>query len=171
MEKLMGLAPHILDPWTKLEDTFFASGTFSPALLEQVRRTLALATGCHYCQAKGGPPDHSHADSRTAAAVELAEHFARDHRSIDEVVLSRARDHFADAELCELIMFMGFMWAGGTFGAVLGLEPLHSISDVGRHRNSLEAGDTDDQIGDPKGEARPGRPPQSVDGGVKSPKR
>ena len=124
MEKLMGHAPHILDPWTKLEDAFFASKTFSPALLEQVRRTLALATGCRYCQAKGGPPDHSHADSRTAAAVELAEHFARDHRSVDEVVLTRARNHFADAELCELIMFMGFMWAGGTFGAVLGLEPL-----------------------------------------------
>jgi len=91
-----------------------------------VRRTLALGTGCRYCQAKAGPPDRSHADSRTAAAVELAEHFARDHRGIDEMVLARARDHFADAELCELIMFMGFMWAGGTFGAVLGLEPLHS---------------------------------------------
>ena len=126
MERLMGHAPHILGPWTKLEDAFFASKTFSPALLEQVRRTLALSTGCRYCQAKGGPPDHTHADSRTAAAVELAEHFARDHRSIDEAVLVRARDHFADAELCELIMFMGFMWAGGTFGAVLGLEPLHS---------------------------------------------
>ena len=124
MENLMGHAPHILGPWTKLEDAFFASKTFSPALLEQVRRTLALATGCRYCQAKGGPPDHSHADSRTAAAVELAEHFARDHRSIDEGVLARARDHFADAELCELLMFVGFMWAGGTFGAVLGLEPL-----------------------------------------------
>ena len=109
MERLMGHAPHILDPWTKLEDAFLESRTFSPALLEQVRRTLALAHGCRYCQAKGGPPDPSHADSRTAAAVELAEHFAR--------------DHFADAELCELIMFMGFMWAGGTFGAVLGLEP------------------------------------------------
>src|SRR5205823_2794443 len=83
-----------------------------PALLAQVRRTLALGTGCRYCQAKAGPPDRSHADSRTAAAVELAEHFARDHRGIDEMVLARARDHFADAELCELIMFMGFMWAG-----------------------------------------------------------
>src|SRR2546426_6323734 len=78
MERLMGHAPHILVPWTKLEDAFFASRTFSPALLEQVRRTLALAHGCRYCQAKGGPPDHSHADSRTAAAVELADHFARD---------------------------------------------------------------------------------------------
>jgi hypothetical protein len=71
-------------------------------------------------------PIESQADSRTAAAVELAEHFARDHRSIDEMALARARDHFADAELCELVMFMGFMWAGGTFGAVLGLEPLRS---------------------------------------------
>src|SRR5207245_9689479 len=139
MERLMGHAPHILAPWTKLEDAFFASRTFSPALLEQVRRTLALAHGGRYCQAKGGPPDHSHADSRTAAAVELAEHFARDHRSIDDAVLAGARDHFADAELCELIMFMGFMWAGGTFGAVLGLEPSaqrYAASTVMRHEKT-----------------------------------
>src|SRR5213592_728059 len=59
MERLMGHAPHILGPWTKLEDAFFASKTFSPALLEQVRRTLALSTGCRYCQAKGGPRSHA----------------------------------------------------------------------------------------------------------------
>src|SRR5207244_5474365 len=101
MERLMGHAPHILAPWTKLEDAFFASRTFSPALLEQVRRTLALAHGCRYCQAKGGPPDHSHADSRTAAPVELAEHFARDHRSTDEPVLARGPVHLVYAALCE----------------------------------------------------------------------
>src|SRR5438477_12535387 len=100
MEKLMGHAPHILDPWTKLEDAFFASKTFSPALLEQVRRTLALAHGCRYCQAKGGPPDRSHADSRTAAAVELADHSAPHHRSIDDAVLARARERVAVRELC-----------------------------------------------------------------------
>src|SRR5438477_12389124 len=100
MERLMGHAPHILGPWTKLEDAFLESRTFSPALLEQVRRTLALAHGCRYCQAKGGPPDYSHADSRTAAAVELAEHFVRDHRSIDDAVLARARERVAVRELC-----------------------------------------------------------------------
>src|SRR5438445_12790741 len=95
MERLMGHAPHILAPWTKLEDAFFASRTFSRELLEQVRSTLALAHGCRYCQTNGGAPDHSHADSRTTADVDLAEHFARDHRSIDDAVLDRARDHFA----------------------------------------------------------------------------
>ena len=44
MERLMGHAPHILDPWTKLEDAFFASKTFSPALLEQVRRARRSAS-------------------------------------------------------------------------------------------------------------------------------
>src|SRR5258708_28689489 len=113
MERLMGHAPHILDPWTKLEDAFFASKTFSPALLEQVRRTLALGTGCRYCQAKGGPPDRSQADSRTAAAVELAAHFARDHLSIDQMALPPPRDHFADADLCELAMYLRFIRTAG----------------------------------------------------------
>jgi len=120
MERLMGHAPHILDPWIKLEDAFFASKTFLSCASGAGTRTLALSTGCRYCQAKGGPPDRTHADSRTAAAVELAEHFARDHRSIDEAVLARARDHFGGCGAMRAHHVHGLHVAGGTFGAVVG---------------------------------------------------
>ena len=68
----------------------------------------------------------AHVESIEALAAKAAAIADEGPIEIIEAVLARARDHFADAELCELIMFMGFMWAGGTFGAVLGLEPLHS---------------------------------------------
>ena len=119
----MGHAPHILAPWVQLEEAFFGSTTFPAELLEQVRRTLAFSTGCRYCQAKAGPADSTHSDSKVAAAVELARLFALDHRTIDEATLARFRSMFSAAELAELLAFMGFMWAGGTFGAVLGLRP------------------------------------------------
>jgi len=118
----MGHAPHILAPWVQLEAAFFDSTTFPAELLEQVRRTLAFSTGCRYCQAKAGPAASTHNDPKVAAAVELAQLFALDHRAIDEATLARFESEFSAAELAELLAFMGFMWAGGTFGAVLGLQ-------------------------------------------------
>jgi len=123
MERLMGHAPHILAPWVQLEEAFFDSTTFPAELLEQVRRTLAFSTGCRYCQAKAGPAASTHNDPKVAAAVELAQLFALDHRAIDEATLARFESEFSAAELAELLAFIGFMWAGGTFGAVLGLRP------------------------------------------------
>lgn len=123
MERLMGHAPHILSPWVQLEEAFLGSTTFPAELLEQVRRTLAFSTGCRYCQAKAGPAASTHSDPKVAAAVELARLFAVDHRAIDDATLARFRSTFSAAELAELLAFMGFMWAGGTFGAVLGLRP------------------------------------------------
>lgn len=38
----------------------------------------------------------------------------------DEGMLNTMREHFTDPELVDLVAFMGFMWAGGTFGNVLG---------------------------------------------------
>ena len=68
-ERVMGHAPHVLAPWTQLEEAFFQRSVLPRDLLEQVRRTLALGHGCEYCQAKGGPPDAQHDVLRTSMAV------------------------------------------------------------------------------------------------------
>jgi alkylhydroperoxidase family enzyme len=119
----MGHAPHVLTAWSSLEEVFFKHSLLPSDLLEQVRRTLASSHGCQYCQAKGGPPDDRHTSLRTSLAVGIAQQFSQDHRSIDESMLKVAREHFSDAEIVELIAFMGFMWAGGTFGKILGIKP------------------------------------------------
>lgn len=123
LEKVMGHAPHILLPWLQLESAFFSQSLLSQDLLEQVRRTLARQHGCLYCQAKGGPPDISHEDLKISLAVGLAELFAIDHKSIGERQLDELRRCFTNAELVELVAFMGFMWAGGAFGAIMGVKP------------------------------------------------
>ena len=48
--------------------------------------------------------------------------FAQDHKGISESQLAVMKQHFTDAELVELVSFMGFMWATGTFGSVLGVK-------------------------------------------------
>lgn len=119
----MGHAPHVLEPWAKLEEVFFTNSILPAELLEQVRRTLALGHGCEYCMAKGGPPESMHEAMRTSLAVGFAQLFAADHRGIDETQISIMREHFSESEFVELVAFMGFMWAGGTFGKVLGIQP------------------------------------------------
>ncbi|MGM9516260.1 hypothetical protein ACS5PK_18565 [Roseateles sp. DB2] len=122
-ERVMGHAPHVLAPWSALEETFFARSLLPADLLEQVRRTLATSHGCAYCQAKAGPPDRSHATLRTSLAVAYAEAFAADHKAIEASQIHMLREHFSDAELVELVAFVSFMWAGGSFGRVLGVQP------------------------------------------------
>ncbi|MDO9195155.1 hypothetical protein [Rhodoferax sp.] len=75
---------------------------------------------------KGGPPESMHEALRTSLAVGLAQLFAADHRDIDETQLNVMREHFSEPELVELVAFMGFMWAGGTFGKVFGIQPIES---------------------------------------------
>jgi alkylhydroperoxidase family enzyme len=122
-ERVMGHAPHILEPWSRLEEAFFARSLLPASLLEQVRRTLTLGHGCAYCQAKAGPPDAKQEDFRTSLAVGLAQIYSGDHKGIDQAMLDLMREHFSDAELVELVAFLGFMWAGGSFGQILGIQP------------------------------------------------
>jgi alkylhydroperoxidase family enzyme len=119
----MGHAPHVLTPWTQLEETFFQRSVLPRNLLEQVRRTLALGHGCEYCQAKGGPPDAQHDVLRTSMAVGFAQLFASGHKGIGARQIEVLRAHFSDQELVELVAFVSFMWAGGTFGSILGIKP------------------------------------------------
>ena len=80
--------------------------------------------------AKGGPPESMHVATRTSLAVGLAQLFAADHRGIDEAQLVIMREHFSEPELVELVAFMGFMWAGGTFGKVFGIQPIKAPEAV-----------------------------------------
>jgi hypothetical protein len=64
-------------------------------------------------------------------AVGLAQVFASGHKNVDESILGPMREYFSNAELVELIAFMSFMWAGGMFGRVFGVEPASSLRPDG----------------------------------------
>jgi alkylhydroperoxidase family enzyme len=122
-ERLLGHAPNILERWTELENAFFSSNTFTPELLEQVRRALAFGNGCEYCMAKAGRPDEVQPDPRTSLAVGFAQLFVRNHQDIDDSAFNVLKADFSEKEISELIAFMSFICASQMFGASLGLKP------------------------------------------------
>jgi alkylhydroperoxidase family enzyme len=121
-EKLMGHVPNVLNQWGKLEEAFFQSNTFTPAFLEQVRRTLAFKNLCQYCMLKAGPPDDNPDSVRLAIALKFANKFAIDHTSILKEEIKEMGEHFSNDELVELIAFCSFISASQKFGSCLGLQ-------------------------------------------------
>lgn len=119
----MGHGPGILQHWAQLETAFFHSPTFDQAFLEQIRRALAFDNLCQYCMAKAGPPDKNPEDERLILALQFANKFAIDHKSISDKDITQLNEYFSSAEISELIAFCCFISASQRFGAVLGLQP------------------------------------------------
>jgi alkylhydroperoxidase family enzyme len=59
---------------------------------------------------------------RERIAIEYAERFALDHRSIDDEFFARLREHFADDEVLDLTICIGNFLAFGRLTEVLRLD-------------------------------------------------
>ena len=64
-------------------------------------------------------PAHGDYSEQERLAIEYAEKFALDHRSIDDAFFERLRAAFTDAEIVELTAMIGEWLAFGRFNAVL----------------------------------------------------
>src|ERR1700759_1011617 len=103
------------------------SGTLPPRLVELVRLRVAFHNQCRSCMALRYQPDLIDEDlvcslERPAempgltdaerAALDFADRFATHHRSSDDAVRARLREHFDEGEIVELsmrcAMFVGF---------------------------------------------------------------
>lgn len=121
-EQLLGHNPAILQRWSALEETFFASPGLSPRLREEVRRTLAVINGCAYCMAKGAPASE-HEDAREASAVAFARLAAEEPGNVPDEAFNRLREHFTEAQVSELCAYVSFISAAQRLGALLQLQP------------------------------------------------
>ena len=63
--------------------------------------------------------DHPEYSDAEQVAIEYAEKFALDHRSLDDAFFARMRAQFSDAEIVELTAMIGNWLAFGRFQAVL----------------------------------------------------
>jgi alkylhydroperoxidase family enzyme len=64
------------------------------------------------------------ASPREQAALEFAERLAADHRSIDDVLMTRMRERFSDAELVELGLVAGAFIMLGRLHRTFGVAPM-----------------------------------------------
>lgn len=119
-EQLLGHDETVMRQWSALSDRLTSNGTLSSELKEQVRRTLAQANGCDYCQAKGKPnPDAF--DERTALAVGFSDVFLKLKGKTPASSIHVLQETFTDTEISELCAFIAFMTASQYVGGMLGL--------------------------------------------------
>ena len=106
---------------------------------EAARMRIAQINGCNICMSWRVPalarhgvteelyahveePTHAEYDARERLAIEYAEKFALDHRSIDDAFFVRMHEQFTDAEILELSICIGDWIAFGRMTAVLDLD-------------------------------------------------
>ncbi|HET8953690.1 MAG TPA: hypothetical protein VFN44_24420 [Solirubrobacteraceae bacterium] len=122
-DRVMGHRPEVLAAWDGLRGALTgASSTLSPELKEQVRRTLALRTGCEFCASLGRPAAEQ-PSARDSLAVAFAETVATDHTAISDEQVAVLFEDFTVPEVVELLTWIVFEHAGQMFGALIGDEP------------------------------------------------
>jgi alkylhydroperoxidase family enzyme len=122
-DRILGHRPELLAAWDELKHAFAgSSSTLSPELKEQVRRTLAMRTGCEYC-ASLGRPAAGQPDPKHALAVAFADAVADDHTAISEAQVQLLLDEFTIPGVVELLAWICFEYAGQMFGSLIGDEP------------------------------------------------
>ena len=122
-DRIMGHRPAVLAAWDDLRHALLgASSTLSPELKEQVRRTLALRTGCEFCASLGRPAAEQ-PSRRGSLAVAFADAVAMDHTAISDDQLEVLLEEFTVPQVAELLTWIVFEYAGQMFGALIGDEP------------------------------------------------
>jgi alkylhydroperoxidase family enzyme len=120
-ERAMANRPEILEKWSELDALMRFSGTLSPDLKEEVRRSLAPGIGCVFCASLGeAAPEHAKQES---LAIAYAQMLADDARGIEDSTFEVLREEFSDEQIVELTAWSLFMIAGQAFGAVKKLPP------------------------------------------------
>ena len=122
-DRVMGHRPELLAAWDALRHALGgSSSTLSPELKEQVRRTLALRTGCEFCASLGRPAAEQ-PDPKSSLAVAFAEAVATDHTAISDAQVKVLFEEFTIPQVVELLIWIAFEYAGQMFGALIGDQP------------------------------------------------
>jgi alkylhydroperoxidase family enzyme len=122
-DRVMGLRPEVLLAWVGLKHALVGeTSTLSPELKEQVRRTLALQTGCEFC-ASLGRPSAEQPDPQSSLAVAFADAVATDHTAISDAQVQVLFEEFTAPQVVELLVWIVFEYAGQMFGALIGDQP------------------------------------------------
>ena len=122
-DRIMGHRPEVLAAWNGLKHALVgASSTLPPELKEQVRRTLALRTGCEFCASLGRPAAQQ-PDPKSSLAVAFADAVATDHTAISDAQVKLLFEEFTTPQIAELLIWISFEYSGQMFGALIGDQP------------------------------------------------
>jgi alkylhydroperoxidase family enzyme len=134
--QVWSLSPELGEAVGNLSAAVYGDRLVTPRVREVARMRIAQINGCNVCLAWRFPemadrgvteelyahvddPDAGDYSAQERLAIEYAEKFALDHRSIDDAFFVRMKAEFTDAEILELTAMIGEWLAYGRLNAVL----------------------------------------------------
>jgi alkylhydroperoxidase family enzyme len=134
--QVWSLSPELGEAVGNLSAAVYGDRLVDPRVREVARMRIAQINGCNVCMAWRFPemaergvteelyahvddPDAGDYSTAERLAIEYAEKFALDHRSIDDAFFARLKAEFTDAEILELTAMIGEWLAFGRLNAVL----------------------------------------------------
>ncbi len=134
--QVWSLSPELGAAVGNLSAAVYGDRLVTPRVREVARMRIAQINGCNVClqwrfpeMAERGVTEelYAHVDDPDAGdyseqerlAIEYADKFALDHRSIDDAFFARLKAAFTDAEILELTAMIGDWMAFGRLNAVL----------------------------------------------------
>jgi len=137
--QVWGLSPELGTTVGNLSAAVYGERLIAPRVREVARMKIAQINGCAVCMDWRFPeleqrgvdealydgvadPAVGGYSAQELLAIEYAEKFALDHRSIDDAFFERMKAEFSDAEILELTTMIGSWLAFGRLNAVLDIS-------------------------------------------------
>ena len=146
--QVWSLSPELGAAVGNLSAAVYGDRLVEPRVREVARMRIAQINGCNVCLAWRFPemadrgvteelyahvddPDAGDYSEQERLAIEYAEKFALDHRSLDDAFFARMKAVFTDREIFELTVCIGDWVAFGRMTAVLDLDEACEWSPAG----------------------------------------
>ena len=137
--QVWSLSPELGGAVGNLSAAVYGERLVSPRVREVARMRIAQINGCNVClqwrfpemadrgvteelYAHVDDPDAGDYSEQERLAIEYADKFALDHRSLDDAFFDRMKSEFSDREIFELTVCIGDWVAFGRMTAVLDLD-------------------------------------------------
>jgi alkylhydroperoxidase family enzyme len=137
--RVWGLRPEMGEAVQRLSYAVYSQSALPARVREAARMRIAHVNDCAVCRGWRIPelaeqgvdeelyahvtdPDAGDYSAQERLAIEFAERYALDHRSLDDAFFARLREHFTDAEILDLSICVGNWLAFGRLTMVLDLD-------------------------------------------------
>lgn len=137
--RVWGLRPEMGEAVQGLSYAVYSRSALPARVREAARMRIAHLNDCAVCRGWRIPelaeqgvteelyahvddPDQGDYSAPERLAIEYAERFALDHRSLDDTFFARLREHFSDPEILDLTICVGNWLAFGRLTMVLDLD-------------------------------------------------
>src|SRR6202521_479888 len=137
--RVWGLRPEMGEAVQRLSYAVYSQSALPARVREAARMRMAQINDCDVCRgwripelaeqgvneelyAHVADPEHGDYSAQERLAIEYAERYALDHRSIDDAFFARLHEHFTDPEILDLTICIGNWLAFGRLPMVLDLD-------------------------------------------------